>query len=437
MTHIVRSNHTAQHLEETSVHNWYRFVLSYPDHLVVQMLAKCGIGQNQKVLDPFVGTGTILVECKKLGIHSIGVDANPVTAFASRVKTTWDIDVAEFDRRRRELLDSVRSQLAHIGHQYATQMSFDDLLSPGDRIGENGVNYEDDMLTLFPKNWISQIPLRKVVIVKQAIDGLPDDAMTDLFRLALMSVVVNDVSNLGFGPEVYVSKKRKDADVYGAFTTKLRQIADDLYTVQSITNPGNVTVYCSDARCLKDIIQEPIDAVITSPPYPNEKDYTRTTRLELILMGFIRQKSDLRSIKNAMLRSHTRNIFVADNDSMYVHDIPEIQAIAQEIEQQRIERGATSGFERLYHRVVTEYFGGMYRVLEQLQQVVRPGGKVALVVGDQMSFFRVPVRTAHLLRLIACRTLDYKESETLVWRTRRATATRMDIEEHILILERQ
>jgi hypothetical protein len=118
-----------------------------------------------------------------------------------------------------------------------------------------------------------------------------------------------------------------------------------------------------------------------------------------------------------------------------VSDIPEIQAVAREIESKRLERRATSGFERLYHRVVTEYFGGMYRVLEQLQQIIPSGGKLALVVGDQMSYFRVPIYTAKLLSLVARRKLHYREVETIVWRTRRATATRMDVEEHILILE--
>jgi hypothetical protein len=38
-----------------------------------------------------------------------------------------------------------------------------------------------------------------------------------------------------------------------------------------------------------------IDVVITSPPYPNEKDYTRTTRLESGLLGFIRNEKELRA----------------------------------------------------------------------------------------------------------------------------------------------
>jgi hypothetical protein len=44
------------------------------------------------VLDPFCGTGTTLVECKKQGIPSVGIEANPVLAFASQVKDDWTAD---------------------------------------------------------------------------------------------------------------------------------------------------------------------------------------------------------------------------------------------------------------------------------------------------------------------------------------------------------
>ena len=54
-------------------------------------------------------------------------------------------------------------------------------------------------------------------------------------------------------------------------------------------------VYHADARGIAGILQpNSVDAVITSPPYPNEKDYTRTTRLESVMLGFINNKAELR-----------------------------------------------------------------------------------------------------------------------------------------------
>lgn len=347
-----RANRAIQKLKDSRVHDWYRFVLAYPDHLVSDMIRRFGVTRDQVVLDPFVGTGTTVVECKKQGINSIGIDANPVSAFASKIKTSWDIDLPEFDRRRHELLKHIRNSLRSIGTPYPLQLSFDDLPSAEKVVLDKGTDGYRDLKALLPKNWISPLPLHKVLEIKRAIDQMTDDAITDLFRLALVTVVVADASNLGFGPEVYVKKQREDADVYGAFAEKLRRMRHDLQVVQQIPYPGTATVHWGDARHLASLVGEPVDFVITSPPYPNEKDYTRTTRLELILLGFVRKKSDLCQMKQGMLRSHTRNIYKADNDSAYVADIPEIQEMAEEIEHRRIERGATSGFERLYHRVV-------------------------------------------------------------------------------------
>ena len=58
--------------EDRPAHEWYRFVLSFPPHLVRTYLHRFGINRTHQVLDPFCGTGTTLVECKKLGIPSIG-----------------------------------------------------------------------------------------------------------------------------------------------------------------------------------------------------------------------------------------------------------------------------------------------------------------------------------------------------------------------------
>lgn len=71
---------------DRAAHDWYRFVLSFPPHLVRQYLERFELGCRHTLLDPFCGTGTTLVECKKRGIPCIGIEAHPMACFASRVK---------------------------------------------------------------------------------------------------------------------------------------------------------------------------------------------------------------------------------------------------------------------------------------------------------------------------------------------------------------
>ena len=73
------------------VHDWYRFVLSFPPHLVRHYLDRFEITAGKRVLDPFCGTGTTLVECMFSGAQAVGLEANPVAHFAASVKTDWSV----------------------------------------------------------------------------------------------------------------------------------------------------------------------------------------------------------------------------------------------------------------------------------------------------------------------------------------------------------
>jgi len=126
--------------------------------------------------------------------------------------------------------------------------------------------------------------------------------------------------------------------------------------------------------------------VITSPPYPNEKDYTRTTRLESVILGFLKNKRELRALKQQLVRSNTRGVYKLDDDDRVITQNTEIRKLAEEIERRRIQLGKTSGFERVYARVTKLYFGGMARHLSDLRKVLKPGARLAYVVGDQASY---------------------------------------------------
>jgi DNA modification methylase len=197
----------------------------------------------------------------------------------------------------------------------------------------------------------------------------------------------------------------------------------------------------ADARNLDGALTEAspiapgsIDAVITSPPYPNEKDYSRTTRLESVLLGFMTTRKALRQHKKRFIRSNTRGVYKADTDDAWVEDVPRVQELADAIEARRVELGKTSGFERMYHRVVRLYFGGMARHLDALKPLLRPGARLAYVVGDQASYFRIMIRTGNMLASLAER-LGYDVLDIDLFRTRFSTATKNDLREEVVVLQ--
>jgi hypothetical protein len=134
-----------------------------------------------------------------------------------------------------------------------------------------------------------------------------------------------------------------------------------------------------------------------------------------------------------MVRSNTRGVYKSDDDDQWISDHTEIQDIADAIESRRIALGKTSGFERLYGRVAKLYFGGMARHLADLRVVLRPGARLAYVVGDQASYLRVMIRTGEILGRIA-ESLGYELVSIDLFRTRLATATREQLREEVVVL---
>ena len=402
---------------DRAVHDWYRFVLSYPPHLVQHYLEKFGVDRDQQVLDPFCGTGTTVVECKKHGIPSLGVEANPMAQFAGSVKLDWSPDPDE-------LLKSV-DRIAAATQQILSQETDNLRVLPEE---------SESILLKHGKDKtgsISPLPLHKTLVLLEQI--AKDQSDTGHQRLAVARALVTKVGNLRFGPEVGVTKAKLDAPVVETWLKEMGKIAEDLRQLKPLQTTS-AKVFQADARQMLQVLQPgSIDAVITSPPYPNEKDYTRTTRLESVLLGFIHNKAELRAFKQDLMRSNTRNVFKGDTDDVWVSQHPEVQRIAKEIEDRRIELGKVSGFERLYYRATKLYFGGMAKHLADLRYILRPGAQLAYVVGDQKSYLQVMIRTGELLGEIA-EELGYELVRIDLFRTRIATATGEQMREETVVL---
>ncbi len=365
-------------------HDWYRFVLSYPPHLVRQYLKEFNLKENDIVLDPFCGTGTTLVEAKLQNIPSIGIEANPFAHFASSVKIDWHINASALLDIAKKIKDLATSE---IEKQKITDIPS---LKNWEAKSLRQLSTEQEKLML--KDSLSPLPLHKCLTLLYKINDYKNTPFHKYLSLALAKSAVFEFSNLRFGPEVGVGKLKQDSAVILPWFKQVSKIAKDIEHSKALNTDVEAKVILSDSRNLKELLNgHKITAV------------------------------------------NTRGVYKGDTDDEYVKSFPEIQRIADEIEQRRIELGKTSGFEKLYHKVAKLYFGGMAKHLIELQSVLRPGAYLAYVVGDQASYLRVMIRTGHLIAEIA-QTLGYELVRIDLFRTRFSTATKTDLNEEVVIL---
>jgi len=398
------------------VHDWYRIVLGYSEYLVAGLLDEFGMKAGDCVLDPFCGAGTTLVETMKRGIVATGIDANPSSFFAAKVKTNWELDGDTLLRCRDRVAEAYRILMAD--GEYETDSFCEYMEQAG----------------FLKRRWMSVKPLRKVVSIRRAIQSLRTRATYKAaLQLALIAETIRGSANIKFGPELYCGRSRIDASVFIGFHARLDKMASDLVLVKSVER-GSANVILGDARQCSQLVPKgtKFSAVICSPPYPTEHDYTRNARLELALLGAVTDRESLRKIKVTMIRSHTKGIYKGDCDAALVKGHPDIERIARTLDEKAKEK--TDGFARLYSTVVREYFGGMKRHLSSVKSLLKPGAMCAYVLGDQSSYLQVRIPTAEILSSLADQ-VGYNTVEIRHWRSRWSTATSQLVPENILILQ--
>ncbi len=153
-------------LEDRAIHDWYRFVLAFPPHLVRIYLEEFGAGPGRTLLDPFCGTGTTLIEGKRLGCSVLGFEANPMAHLAAIVKTKWDID-------GNALLDAAGACARRASRAIAAARELRTLSA--------------EAQALLLKNSICPMPLHKALILAEAINDEMEGAVRQAAQVALVS----------------------------------------------------------------------------------------------------------------------------------------------------------------------------------------------------------------------------------------------------------
>jgi len=422
-------------------HNWYYFVLGYSPQFPDYILDKYSVTERSFVVDPFMGTGTTLAVCKSRGIPSGGIDANDFFVDVANVKLNWTVDLDSLRKFRRELLHKIPERYSVFdfsngngsnASQESIQLS---LFESKGRYRESVLEYVTrHRVKMLDPRYISEKPLAKWYLIKELIDEcIPDGDRKKFFDLAIASILVPS-SNVRYGPGFGLIKPKDDIDVYALFRDKVDRMISDLETTTERQKNTISRIIKGDSReVAKYFDSDSVDLMVTSPPYPGDHEYTKHTRLELIAMGYAQNLDEFRVIKKRMLRGSTTNLYNQDNDKEHVKHIQSIEKITQLIEERLKADRATSGFEKLYTKLVWEYFGGMSLVFKDALKALKPRGTFHLLVSDSHAFKMVHIQTAQILAEIAM-DVGYSDVHVELWQDKVSTSHKYDLMENIITL---
>ena len=256
-------------------HYLFRYPAKFHPPVVRSLIAKYTF-PGEAILDPFVGSGTLLLEALVTGRAAVGLDIDPVAVAISAAKS---------HRYRPSALRAVAEQLSvrikkqeRSEAEYKTRMFVD--LAPG--------RYYASCATL--KNFIPHIPniehwFRRYVIVDLALIAMEIHRceMTvpqrNFFETVFASIIRNSsnadpVPVSGLEVTSHMIRLAEEGRQINPFQLFRRALGTALDASESFFNATDgkqqARVYRGDATKLSRILKGKYDAVITSPPYQGQ-----------------------------------------------------------------------------------------------------------------------------------------------------------------------
>ncbi|MFT3927128.1 MAG: hypothetical protein QM778_31570 [Myxococcales bacterium] len=226
---------------------------SYPArmHWATAERVLTGVGlAGGHVLDPFCGSGTVLVEARAAGFLGSGTDLNPLAVALSRLKTQ------PFD-------PALRGQLVRTASEVRAR-------------SEERVQARDPVRAkLEPKElaWYEPHVVKEMAGLLEEIDRTEDVRLRNALRLVFSSLVVKFSKQRSDTAEEAVARRVRKGLVSEFFERKTLELADRMRDYERAARGPLPSVREGDARRLPDLIDKPVDLVLTSPPYGNTYDY--------------------------------------------------------------------------------------------------------------------------------------------------------------------
>lgn len=348
-----------------SAHGLHEYKGKFNPQVVGAILNMFGVSVGSRVVDPFCGSGTSLLESTHFGMNAVGMDINPLAVFIANAKlAALSIPASEFRRRLGEVVAPRRSTKVH------------------NKIRDT--EREEYLLSWFTTGVFDEIER-----VRYGIEALGEPYSSPFLAIAsdlLRGYSLQDPQDLRI-------RRRKTPLPDKPFTTAFEEAAalflDRLEPAQEVAGVSEVTgrAMLIDSR---EVAPEDVgdgvkfDCALTSPPYATALPYIDTQRLSLVWLSLVSPRDVLpleaRLVGSREIRGGQSKRILLSQLQSNADGLPTGQAtFCQELQNAL---GNGDGFRRQAVPVLLyRYFVGMAQAFRSLRPLMEDRAPFALIVG--------------------------------------------------------
>jgi adenine-specific DNA methylase len=226
--------------------------------------------QQLRVLDPMMGSGTVLAMARARGHRGYGFDLDPLAVLISKVWTTaYNQDqVAEVAQ---EVLDAAKGLVDEIPDEGAFPPN------------------ADEETREFVAYWFDMKGRRQLTALSAAIGSVPSESTREVLWCAFSRLIITKQSGASLARDLAHSRPHRyyqEAPLkpLEKFMSSMRRVLANSINSKTLERGPAPNIRLGDARDLP-IDSGAIDLVLTSPPYLNAIDYVRCSKFSLVWMG--------------------------------------------------------------------------------------------------------------------------------------------------------
>jgi site-specific DNA-adenine methylase len=347
------------------IHKWYRYTAGFSASWVHQLIKKEKQSKVLRIIDPFAGSGTVLLESEFENVESIGIEAHPYIFRIANTKLAWDFPADEF-----------RNQTL----QFLTQAK---------RHTTSRIDFPKLIMNCYPIEI-----LNKLEALKETWFSFNQSDIIKDFNWFIITSILRITSPVGTAQWQYIQPtktKAKIIDPFIAFESKVLEMYLDMKRLQFKNSKiSKALIFNEDARKIKSIPEGWGNLVITSPPYANNYDYADATRLEMTFWGDITGWSDLQdSVRKNLVRACTQHVSKFGSEVNGILADPKLKVIEGELrgvyENLKNERLGHGG-KKNYHLMIAAYFSDLADVFISLRKATSKGSMMCFVIGDSAPY---------------------------------------------------